>query len=152
MVDHQRNWHDRLIEARWSYRTSAHVSTMVMPFTLVCGIEVVLLLEVELFALRMITASQVSSDQTKYVASRIASLEAINEHRWATGEELKKYHKVMARKYNWDMKPRKFSPRMLVCNMSKDRTRLPISEFAPSWVGFMLWSKTLVNGAMSYQR
>ena len=56
VADHQRDWHERLPEALWSYRTSARVSTGVTLFMLVYGTEAILPLEVELPALRMAIA------------------------------------------------------------------------------------------------
>lgn len=60
--DHQREWHERLLEELSSHRTSAQLSTRVTPFMQVYGTKAILPMEVEL----------------------LASLEAIDEHRGAT--------------------------------------------------------------------
>lgn len=136
VADHQDDWHERLPEALWSYRTSVRVSTGVTPFMLVYRTEAILPSEVELSALRMTTVSQLSLEQAEYVASRIASLEAIDEHRHVAGEKLMKYHKAMMRKYNWDIELHKFSLEMLVlCNTHEVRTGLLMSSFFPSLEG-----------------
>jgi len=41
----KRDWHDRLREALWAYRTTYRVPTQSTPFALVYGVEVVLPLE-----------------------------------------------------------------------------------------------------------
>jgi len=42
----KRDWHERLREALWAYRTTHKTSTQSTPFALVCKVEVVLPLEI----------------------------------------------------------------------------------------------------------
>lgn len=64
----------------WAYETSARLNTGVTPFLLVYGTEAIVLIEVELLALRMATISQLSPEQAEYVVNRIACFKAIDEH------------------------------------------------------------------------
>src|SRR6266542_723510 len=50
--NHPRRWHEALYEALWAHRISRHGATKVTPYELVYGQEVVLLVEVNLAALR----------------------------------------------------------------------------------------------------
>lgn len=80
VADHQREWHDRLLNVLWTYQTSAHLSMGGAPFLLVYGTEANLPMKVELMALLMVTISQLSPEQVEHVENRIASFEAIDEH------------------------------------------------------------------------
>ena len=45
ILENRKDWHERLPEALWSYRTSVRLSTGVTLFLLVYGVEVVLRLK-----------------------------------------------------------------------------------------------------------
>jgi len=49
----RRDWHERLSEALWAYRTTARTATSYTTYNLVFGVEVVLPLEVQLPSLRV---------------------------------------------------------------------------------------------------
>jgi len=49
----KRDWHDKLGEALWAYRTTYKMPTQSTPFALVYGVEVVLPLELQIPSLRI---------------------------------------------------------------------------------------------------
>ena len=53
VVKSKRNWHERLGEALWAYRTMYKAPTQPTPFTLMYGVEVVLPLELQIPSLRI---------------------------------------------------------------------------------------------------
>ena len=75
----QRDWHEKIPEALWSYRTSTRMSTGATPFMLIYGTKTILPVEVELPSLRIYAATNLSPDDEEYVKNRISSLEALQE-------------------------------------------------------------------------
>jgi hypothetical protein len=61
--DNPRMWHEKLSEALWTHRTSRHGATMVTPFELVYGQEVVLPVEVSLQNLRITEQDYLSAKE-----------------------------------------------------------------------------------------
>ena len=72
----KRDWHERLPEALWAYRTTIRNSTGCTPYNLVYGSEAVLPLEVPLPSLRVTTQLTKPDENAKI---RLAELEALNE-------------------------------------------------------------------------
>ena len=54
MVETSRDWLEKLIFALWAYRTSFHTSTGATPYSLVYGMEAMLLVEIEMGSLRVV--------------------------------------------------------------------------------------------------
>ena len=52
MVETSRDWSEKLPFALWAYRTSFRTSTGATPYSLVYGMEVVLLVKIEMGSLR----------------------------------------------------------------------------------------------------
>ena len=132
----QKDWHERIHEALWSYRTSTRRSTGTTPFNLVYGAEAVLPVEIELPSLRITAATELTLEDEKYVKSCIAALEILEEERKDTQKKLKLYHERAMWFYNQHAKPRKFKVGMLVlCNTKDIRANLPFPKFAHAWEG-----------------
>ena len=53
MVETSQDWSEKLPFALWAYRTSFHTSTGATPYSLVYGMEIVLLVEIEMDLLRV---------------------------------------------------------------------------------------------------
>ena len=53
MVETSRDWSEKLPFALWAYRTSFRTSTEATPYSLVYGMEAVLLVEIEMGSLRV---------------------------------------------------------------------------------------------------
>ena len=74
----RRDWHERLPEALWAYRTTVRTATGCTPYSLVFGSEAVLPLEVQLPSLR-IAMQLMAPDENVQV--RLAELETLDEKR-----------------------------------------------------------------------
>nr|CAN77006.1 hypothetical protein VITISV_038719 [Vitis vinifera] len=59
MVETSRDWSEKLLFALWAYRTSFHTSTGATPYSLVYGMEAVLLVEIEMDSLRITLKQQI---------------------------------------------------------------------------------------------
>ncbi|XP_070045405.1 uncharacterized protein [Nicotiana tomentosiformis] len=49
----KRDWHERMEEALWAYRTTYRTPTQATPYSLVYGVEAVLPLELQILSLRL---------------------------------------------------------------------------------------------------
>lgn len=74
-----KDWHEMLHFALHGYRTSVCTSTGETPFSLVYGIDVVLLVEIEIPSLRILT--NIKLDEAEWVQARFDQLELIDEKR-----------------------------------------------------------------------
>ena len=59
MVETSRDWSEKLSFALWAYRTSFRTSTEATPYSLVYGMEAVLLVEIEMGSLRVALEQQI---------------------------------------------------------------------------------------------
>ena len=136
MSESQKDWHERIHESLWSYRTSKRRSTGTTPFNLVYGAEAVRPVEIELPSLRITAAAELTPEDERYVKNCIAALELLEEERKDAQKKLKLYHERAMWLYNQHAKPRKFKVGMLVlCNTKEVRANLPIPKFAPAGEG-----------------
>ena len=60
MIETSRDWSKKLHFALWAYRTSFCMSTVATPFSLVYGMEAVLLVEIEEGSLRVVLEHQIA--------------------------------------------------------------------------------------------
>ncbi|XP_019159991.1 PREDICTED: uncharacterized protein LOC109156594 [Ipomoea nil] len=75
----KRDWHDRMEEALWAYRTTYRTPTQSTPYSLVYGVEAVLPLERQIPSLRL--AIQEGLNDEENAKLRLAELEALDEKR-----------------------------------------------------------------------
>ena len=75
----KRDWHEKLGEALWAYRTTYKTPTQSTPFALVDGVEVVLPLELQIPSLRIAIQEGLTEDKNHRL--RLAELEALDERR-----------------------------------------------------------------------
>ncbi|XP_062114336.1 uncharacterized protein LOC133825400 [Humulus lupulus] len=76
VTKNKRDWHKRLPEALWAYRTTIRTGTGCTPYNLVFGSEAVLPLEVQIPSLRISTQLTTPDEN---VQVRLAELEALDE-------------------------------------------------------------------------
>ena len=72
----KRDWHERLGDALWAYKTTHKTSTQSTPFALVYGVEVVLPLELQIPSLRIAIQEGLTVDENHKL--RLAKLEALD--------------------------------------------------------------------------
>ncbi|XP_042484574.1 uncharacterized protein LOC122064858 [Macadamia integrifolia] len=79
MADRNNDWADKLPFALWAYRTSIRTPTGATPYSLVYGMEAVLLVELEVPSLRILIESQIP--EADWLKSRYEELNLIDEKR-----------------------------------------------------------------------
>ena len=82
MVVTYKDWHEMLPFALHGYRTSVRTSTGATPFSLVYGMEVMLLVEVEIPSLRVLMEAKLTD--VEWVQSRYDQLNLIEEKRFTS--------------------------------------------------------------------
>ncbi|XP_012832640.1 PREDICTED: uncharacterized protein LOC105953516 [Erythranthe guttata] len=85
----KRDWHERMGEALWAYRTTYRTPTQATPYALVYGVEAVLPLEKQIPSLRI--AIQEELTQEKNARLRLAELEALDEKRLEKQQSIECY-------------------------------------------------------------
>jgi len=75
----KRDWHERLGEALWAYKTTYKASTQSTPFALMYGVKAVLPLELQILSLRIAIQEGLTENENHKL--RLAKLEALDEKR-----------------------------------------------------------------------
>ncbi|XP_074304159.1 uncharacterized protein LOC141638871 [Silene latifolia] len=75
----KRDWHERIGEALWAYRTTYKTPTQATPYALVYGVEGVLPLEIQIQSLRVAIHEELTNDDNDKM--RLEELEALDEKR-----------------------------------------------------------------------
>ena len=75
----KRDWHDRIPEALWAYRTTYRTPTQATPYALVYGVEAVLPLEKQIPSLRIAIQEGLTQEENAHL--RLQELEALDEKR-----------------------------------------------------------------------
>ena len=142
----KRDWHERLPEALWTYRTTVRNSTGCIPYNLVYGLEAVLPLEVQLPSLRVATQLTEPDENAKI---RLAKLEALDEKRLFVQQKLELYQAQMAGAFNKRVKFRSFSVGDLVLTIRRPIiiTRRMQGKFQSKWEGPYVVTKVFSKGA-----
>ena len=73
----KRDWHEKLGEALWAYRTTYKTPTQSTPHALVCGVKVDLHLEIQIPSLCIAILEGLSEDDRNKL--RLAELESLDE-------------------------------------------------------------------------
>ena len=81
----------------WAYRTSFRTSTGATPYSLVYGMEVVLLVEIEMRSLRVALEYQIS--ETEWAQSRYDQLNLLDERRLRAANHVQAYQRKMTRAF-----------------------------------------------------
>ena len=73
----KRDWHERVGEALWAYRTTYQMPTQETPYSLIYGVEVVLSLECQIPSLRIAIYEGLTDEDNAKL--RLQELEALDE-------------------------------------------------------------------------
>ncbi|KAM0964120.1 hypothetical protein TB2_022691 [Malus domestica] len=74
-----RDWHERISEALWAYRTTHRTLTQATPYSLIYGVEVVLPLKSQIPSLRMAIQEGLTDEDNAKL--HLQELEALDEIR-----------------------------------------------------------------------
>ena len=107
-----KDWHEMLPFALHGYQTLVHTSTGATPFSLVYGMEVVLLFEVEVPSLRILTESGL--EEPEWAQTRFDHLNLIEGKRLAAISHGRLYLSRVKNDFDKKVCPRKFNERDLI--------------------------------------
>ncbi|XP_019160668.1 PREDICTED: uncharacterized protein LOC109157214 [Ipomoea nil] len=102
----KRDWHDRMEEALWAYRTTYRTPTQSTPYSLVYGVEAVLPLERQIPSLRLAIQEGLTDEENAKL--RLAELEALDEKCLQAQQSLECYQARMSRAFNKRVTTRSF--------------------------------------------
>ncbi|KAI5342405.1 hypothetical protein L3X38_010280 [Prunus dulcis] len=94
----KKDWHERINEALWAYRTTYRTPTQATPYSLVYSVEAVLLLESQLPSLRMAIQEGLTDEEN--VKLRLQELEALDEKRLEAQQRLECYQVRLSNAFN----------------------------------------------------
>ncbi|KAL0303460.1 UNVERIFIED_CONTAM: hypothetical protein Sradi_6214100 [Sesamum radiatum] len=102
----KRDWHEKIGEALWAYRTTHRTATQATPYSLVYGVEAVLPLESQIPSLRIAIQEGLTAEDNARL--RLEELEALDEKRLEAQQQLQCYQARMTRAFNKKVRPRSF--------------------------------------------
>ena len=133
MVETSRDWSEKLPFALWAYRTSFRTSTRATPYSLVCGMDSVLPVEIEIGSLRVALEHQIS--KTEWAQSRYDQLSLLDEMRLRAIDHVQAYQRKMTRAFRKRVKLRRFQKGDLVLKVLRGLINDPRGKFRPNWSG-----------------
>ena len=137
-------WVEELPNVLWAYRTTLRRSTGETPFSLTYGAEAVIPTEVNLCSTLVVGFDPVQSD-----GLMLEHLDWLEECREAETVRLAEYQQRLAKRYNRDVKARKFSAGDLVLRKVVGNMRnIGAGKLAQTWEG--LYRVTAIAGAGAY--
>ncbi|XP_070031804.1 uncharacterized protein [Nicotiana tomentosiformis] len=98
VAKNKRDWHEKIGEALWAYRTTFRTVTQATPYSLVYGVEAVLPFEQQIPSLRITIQERLTSEENAQL--RLAELEALAEKRLEAQQKLECYQARLARAFN----------------------------------------------------
>ncbi|KAL6505259.1 hypothetical protein OROGR_025076 [Orobanche gracilis] len=143
----KRDWHERVNEALWAYRTTYRTPTQATPYSLVYGVEAVVPLEKQIPSLRM--AIQEGLTEEENACLRLEELEALDEKRLEAQQRLECYQARIAKTFNKKVKIRSFQVGDLVLAVRRPIvvTHRMGNKFLPKWDGPHVVKEVYTNGA-----
>jgi hypothetical protein len=143
----KREWHEKLLEALWAYRTTTRTPTGMTPYSLVFGGEAVLPLEVQITSLRVATHENLSEEKSAQL--RLDELERLEGKRLQALQNLEAYQARMSRAFDKRVKRRSFKQGDLVLAVIRPMniTRRMKGKFEPKWEGPFVVKEVYSSGA-----
>ncbi|XP_047266184.1 uncharacterized protein LOC124897273 [Capsicum annuum] len=146
MVDSHRSWHDILPYALLAYHTTVQISAGKTPYVLVCGIETVIPIEVEISSLRIIQEAGLSNEEL--VCAYYEQLIMIDEKRMRTVCHGQLYQQRMICPFNKRVRARTFEVGKLLVKCIFPHQEEYKGKVAPNWQGPYVVCKVLFGGAL----
>ena len=143
----KQDWHEKLGECLWAYRTTVRNATGSTPFSLVYGCEAVLPLEIQMSSLRISLATKMTKEDNHRL--RLQELEALDEKRLQAQQHIELYQARMSRAFNKKVKERVFQVGDLVLAVRRPMimTHKTKGKFQPKWEGPFVIESVYSNGA-----
>ncbi|PKI74256.1 hypothetical protein CRG98_005377 [Punica granatum] len=141
-----KDWHEMLPFVLLAYRTSIRSSTGATSYSLVYGMEAVLLVKVEIPSMRVLAESKLK--EAEWTKQRYEQLNLIGEKRLITLCHGQCYQQRMARTFNKKVRPREFSPGNLVLQKVLHIAPDSRSKFAYKYDGPFIVKEVFDGGAI----
>ncbi|XP_012839468.1 PREDICTED: uncharacterized protein LOC105959853 [Erythranthe guttata] len=143
----KRDWHERMGEALWAYRTTYRTPTQATPYVLVYGVEAVLPLEKQIPSLRIAIQEELTQEENARL--RLAELEALDEKRLEAQQSIECYQARLSRAFNKKVRPRSFQVGDLVLAVRRPIivTHKMGNKFTSKWDGPYVVKEAYTNGA-----
>ncbi|KAL0406231.1 UNVERIFIED_CONTAM: hypothetical protein Slati_3937000 [Sesamum latifolium] len=143
----KRDWHERIGEALWAYRTTVRTPTQSTPYALVYRVEAVLLLEQQIPSLRI--AIQEGLTEKENARLRLEELEALDEKRLEAQQKLECYQARLSKAFNKKVRLRSFQIGDLVLALRRPiiTTHRTGNKFLPKWDDPYVVKEAYTNGA-----
>ncbi|KAM2783878.1 hypothetical protein COP1_013318 [Malus domestica] len=125
----KRDWHERISEALWAYRTTHRTRTQATPYSLVYGVEAILPLETQIPSLRMAIQEGLTNEENAKL--RFQELEA--------QQHLECYQARLSNAFNKKVRPCSFQMGDLILALRRPiiTTHKTKSKFTSKWDDLM---------------
>ncbi|XP_058106893.1 uncharacterized protein LOC131250624 [Magnolia sinica] len=77
VTGNKRDWDEKLQEALWAYKTTHRTTTKATPYSLVYGVEVAILIEMQVTSLRVVVHQSITDDENARI--RLTKLDMLDE-------------------------------------------------------------------------
>ncbi|KAL0305361.1 UNVERIFIED_CONTAM: hypothetical protein Sangu_3035700 [Sesamum angustifolium] len=143
----KRDWHERIREAVWAYRTTVRTPTQATPYALVYGVKAILPLEQQIPSLRIAIQEVLTEEENAQI--RLEELEALDEKRLEAQQRLECYQTRLSRAFNKKVRPCSFQVGDLVLSVRRPiiTTQRTGNKFLPKWDGPYVVKEAYINGA-----
>ncbi|XP_073271456.1 uncharacterized protein [Primulina huaijiensis] len=143
----KKDWHERIGEALWAYKTTHRTPTQATPYALVYGVEAVVLLEQQIPSLRMAVQEGLTEEENECLL--LEELEALDEKRLEAQQRLECYQARLSRAFNKKVRSRSFQVGDLVLAVRRPiiTTHRTGNKFTSKWDGSYVVKEVYTNGA-----
>ncbi|KAL0360937.1 UNVERIFIED_CONTAM: hypothetical protein Sradi_3778200 [Sesamum radiatum] len=141
----KRNWHERIGEALWAYRTTVRTLTQSTPYALVYGVEAVLPLEQQIPSLRIAIQEGLTKEENTQI--RLEELEALDKKRLEAQQKLECYRAWLFKAFNKKVRLRSFQVGDLILAVSRPiiTTHRKGNKFLSKWDGPYIVKEAYTN-------
>ncbi|XP_075099327.1 uncharacterized protein LOC142176143 [Nicotiana tabacum] len=143
----KRDWHERMEEALWAYRTTYRTPTQATPYSLVYGVEAVLPLEQQIPTLRLAIQEGTTDEENAQLC--LEELEALDEKRLESQQSLECYQAGVSRSFNKRVRLRSFQvgDEVLVVKRHIITSRRSRGKFSAKWDGPYIVQEVYSSGS-----
>ncbi|XP_070049542.1 uncharacterized protein [Nicotiana tomentosiformis] len=142
-----KDWHERMEEDLWAYRTTYRTPTQATPYSLIYGVEAVLPLECQISSLRFSIHEGLTDEENTWL--HLEELEALDEKRLEAQQSLECHQARMSRSFNKRVRLRSFQvgDQVLVVKSPIITSRRFGGKFSTKWDGPYIIQEVYSSGA-----